>query len=276
MNMESVALSKMDRRQVLKYLGASTVGYLFFPRAVLEAQQEQRQTITKRVVPDAERIACQYDSIIPNAKPQWQTGQVLRYRTTKPEDKASGVPNVAGKGGEIVLRREAIPLEQAITIGKKMEFRGESCILIEREGTVDFPSFKGAMDRSKSYIRADGQIRYSESELTLTDGQSTSVSTNTNSGFTPISDLHFFYGYWMLALAPNFSWECLKNVSEGAVLQKLKVNGMANIGGRECFVVERTYRTESQGSEITSYWIDKTERIAIQVKTGKYTIRLVT
>jgi hypothetical protein len=65
-------------------------------------------------------------------------------------------------------------------------------------------------------------------------------------------------------------------VSEGAVLQKLKVNGMANIGGRECFVVERTYRTESQGSEITSYWIDKTERIAIQVKTGKYTIRLVT
>jgi hypothetical protein len=79
----------------------------------------------------------------------------------------------------------------------------------------------------------------------------------------------------MLALGPNFSWECSRNTSEGMVFQKLKVTGMAAIKGRECFVVERTFWTESQGSEITSYWVDKERRIAVQVEKGKHTIRLV-
>jgi hypothetical protein len=243
----------------------------------LQAQEVQSHTITKAAAADIEKAACQYDSIVANTKPRWKAGQTFRYRTTKSNAKQASLPlATTSKSGEVVLRGEPIPLQQTVTVSKSVEYGGENCVLIEREGTLDYPSpGGGARDRTKSYINAEGKIRYSESEMTVTDGHSTSVSTNRLSDFTPISDLHYFYGYWMLALAPHLSWECLSNTSEGAVFQRLKVTGMAAISGRECFVVERTYRTESQGSEVTSYWVDKEERIAVQVEKGNYTIRLV-
>jgi hypothetical protein len=268
---------KTGRRQILRYLTGGALGPLVFPRWFSQAQEVQSRTGRKAVVGNTEKAACEYDSIVPNTKPRWKAGRTFRYRTTKSDAKQAGLPiATAGKPGKVLLRGEPIPLQQTITVGKNAEFGGENCVLIERKGVLDYPSpGRGAEDQSKSYINAQGKIRYSESVMTVTDGQSTSVSTNRSSDFTPISDLHFFYGYWMLALGPDFSWECSRNTSEGMLFQKLKVTDMAALGGRECFVVERTYRTESQGSEVTSYWVDKKERIAVQVKKGNCTVRLV-
>lgn len=275
--MEESDCRKMGRRRVLKYLTGGALSSLVLPRRSSQGQEVQRRTVRKAAVAKTEKTACQYDSIVPNAKPHWKTGRAFRYRTTKSDTKQASLPIAAtSRPGEVVLRGEPIPLQQTISVGKNVDYDGEDCVLIEREGTLDYPSSGGgARDRTKSYINAEGKIRYSESEMTVTDGHSTSTSTNRSSDFTPISDLHFFYGYWMLALAPNFAWECTSDTSEGPVFRRLKVTGMAAIGGRECFVVERTYRTESQGSEITSYWVDKEERIAVRVEKGNCTIRLV-
>jgi len=275
--MEERDCRKMGRRRVLKYLTSGTLSSLVLAGRSLQAQEVQSRTVTKTAIANAERAACQYESIVPNTKPHWKTGQAFRYRTTKSDAKKPSLPLATSSGpGKVVLRGEPIPLQQTITVGKYVEYGGENCVLIEREGTLDYPSSgPGAADRSKTYINAEGKIRYSESVMTVTDGHSTSVSTNMSSDFTPISDLHFFYGYWMLALAPNFAWECLSNTSEGPVFRRLKVTGTSAISGRECFVVERTYRTESEGSEITSYWIDEEKRIAVQVEKGKHTVQLV-
>jgi hypothetical protein len=275
---------KMGRMQILKCLTCCIVGSLIFSGRILQPQEVQSQTARKKLDPKIEQAACPDDSIVPNTKPRWKAGQILRYQATKAEAKQSGLPGATiGVSGEVVLRSEPIPLQQTITVGDSRDFNGENCVSIEREAIVEnsVPSGAGqasgggAKDQSKSHINGEGKIRYSESQTTFTDGQSTSVSTNGRSGFTATSDLHYFYGYWMLALAPNFSWECLKNTPEGPVFQKLKVTGMEAINGRECFVVERTYRTESEGSHITTYWVDKEKRIAVQVKKGDYTIRLV-
>jgi hypothetical protein len=275
---------KNGRRQTFKCLAWCALGFLLFSGRLLQSREVQRQTVTKMLEPKTEKSACPDDSIVPNIKPRWKTGQTLRYQTTKAEAKPSSLPGTTtGNSGEVALRSEPIPLRQTITVGENGDFDGENCVSIEREGLVENPvpsmagqsSGGGSKDQSKSYLSAEGKIRSCESRTTVTDGQSASVSTNRMSGFTATSDLHYFYGYWMLALAPDFSWECLKNTSEGSVFHKLKVSGMETINGRECFVVERTYRTEFQGSQLTRYWVDKENRIAVQVKKGNYTIRLV-
>jgi hypothetical protein len=267
-------------RLSLKCLIWCTLGVLVRSAGIVQPQEGQPSAVTKGTELKMEQAGCQDDSIIPNTKPQWKAGQTFRYHTAIAEAMQSGLPGVSrGGSGKVVLRNEPIPLQQAITVGENSRYKGEDSVVIEREGLMEPPAGHPlgaeATDQSKSYINAEGKIRYSESQTTTTDGQNTNVNKNRISEFAATSDLHYFYGYWMLALTPKFSWECVRDRPEGPVLQKLRVTRMETLDGRECFVVERTYRNESQGSQLTTYWIDKNQRIAILVKRGTHTIRLI-
>lgn len=270
---------RINRRQALRWIIRS---HVFF--ALSRTQLWPKEGASQGREANVEKEGCPYDSIVPNTKPIWKAGQVFRYETTKTQAMKPSPPTaMTGRSGQIVLTDDPIPLQQTIIVDESSDFSGEKVVSIRREGIVDIPipssngqaSKAGVKDQSKSYVNAHGRIRYTESKWTMTIDQSTSVSTNKQVEIPPVNDLHYFYGYWMLALGPNFSWECLKDTPEGSVFEKLKVTGLESVNGRACYVVERTVRTSRDGSRITTYWIDKEDRIALQVKKGIYTIRLV-
>ena len=284
MNPEKSGDRKPTQRHMLKSAALMALAAFSFSGAILRPQQVKQKTVSRQLAADSDQGSCQEDKIVPNVKPQWKSGQTFRYETTKTENtKSAASGEMRGASGEIILKSEPLPIRQTITIGGNTEYSGENGLFIQREGVLENPmastseqtSGEGWKDKSKSFVNAKGKIRYCESETTMTIGESTSVSTNSSSGFSASSDLHYFYGYWMLALTPDFSWECLKNSQGDQVFIKLKVTGIENLNGKECFVVERTYRKEPEESQITTYWVDKANRIAVQVKKGNYVIRLV-
>jgi hypothetical protein len=253
------------------------------PREGSRPRQIERTTVNKEIQTGLPTSPCQEDAIKPNVQLQLKGGQIFRYETIKAGMSQPAASGTKSASGRIVLSGEPIPFKQTIKIGGTSDYEGERCLSVEREALLANPSAlssgsasdRASKDRSRSFISLEGKIRSWESETTVTDGQSTSVNTNTESDFPASRDLHYFYGYWMLALAPGFSWECLKTTSEGQTFKKLRVTGMERIGGRECFVVERTTRTEAGETDITTYWVDKDKRIAVQVKKGGYVIRLL-
>jgi len=273
----------MRQKQGIKIATLMALGIFSFSEMVLRSQPVRQKTVSNQIVTGSDQGGCQEGKLVPNVKPRWKKGQTFRYETIKTEKTKSAAPqDRRGAPGQVVLKSEPFPFQQTITIGENAENSGEPGLYLRRDGVLENPMIPmseqtpdgGLKDKSKSFINAEGRIRFCESETTMTFGGSASVSQNSSSGFTESSDLHYFYGYWMLALTPDFSWECLKNSPKDRVSIKLKVTGMENLNGRECFVVERTYRKDSEESQIITYWIDKVHRIAVQVKKGNFAIRL--
>ncbi|MEW6457200.1 MAG: hypothetical protein AB1410_10875 [Acidobacteriota bacterium] len=274
--------TKFCRRKVLKALFIGVLSLIPIPK--LLSQQTEKRQLKKQVKINSGVEPCNEESIVANIQPQFKIGQTFKYKAIRTDKKLP--EDVVGKQvapGKIVLTSEPIPIEQTIKIEGYEEYKDEKCFLIKREAILENPVLQFASEipektveeKTTTYINEAGKILYSESKTILKEGQSTSVSTNKVHSLPFSADIYYFYGYWMLALSQDFSWECLQNTPKEQILRSIKVKGNERINGKNCYVVEKLFRAESTGSEIITFWIDLKNRVAIQVKKGNSIIKLI-
>ena len=262
----------VSRRHILTILSLGIMDILLrtpsYPK-----MQTKRTTVTS---PGEE--PCDESSFVVSMKPTFQAGQTYKYRSHTVKDSA---PRGTGKQktpeGKIFLEGEPFPMEQSITIADYRRRDGSTCFMVTRTAVVENPVYsdnpataeRNSEESSTSYISPAGKILSTESTLVIKEGQSTSKSTNTNSDLPPSSCLHYFFGYWMLALSSDFKWECRRTSPEGAPsLRTITVKRIEKVNNRDCYVVESVLRKKPDDIVMTTYWVDVRQRVAMQVKKG--------
>ena len=224
---------------------------------------------------------CDEKRILPNVKIQFKIGEKFKYKASIVGGSSSqSIEAKEEAPGRFVIEGESMPLTQTITIAMEKKYGGEPCFVVERKGIVKNPLSSSTNMRSEvrslSYVSRAGRILYSEDTEIIKNGESTSESTNSSSDLPANATLHYFFGYWMLALAKDFSWECERTTPEGVhSFRSIKVKGKEKLNGRQCFIVEDLHRRESKGTMITTYWIDTQKRISIQVRKGNLLLKRV-
>ena len=226
--------------------------------------------------------ACDEKDLKAVSSPFFKDGQVFEFRSTRVEDGSSAAAGREMEPGKVVLHRELFPLSQTIRTGGLIDYQGRKCRVLERTAIIESPLATGgakgpqktAEEKTTAYIGPDGRIRYSRAEMSVTDEGSQSVSTNEMTDLALSSEIHYFYGYWMLALGPKFQWECVSERDGKPMRRTIAVKGMEKIGGRDCFVVVKTVQTEG-GSESVMFWVDAATRTAVQTRFGGWLMKRV-
>jgi hypothetical protein len=226
--------------------------------------------------------SCEEKDLKAASLPFFKEGQVFEFRSTRIEETTAAAAGGEVEPGKIVLHRELFPLSQTIRTGGLVDYQGEKCRVLERTAVVESPLAmrnpkvpeKTAEEKTTIYIGPDGRIRYCETKMIVMDGESRNVNTNQMTDLALSAEIHYFYGYWMLALAPKFQWECVSEREGKPTRQTIAVKRMEKIEGRDCFVVEKTVHTEA-GSETVVFWVDAATRTAVQTRSGAWLMKRV-
>lgn len=264
---------RLKRRKFLESAFASVIT-LCVPQ--FSTSQETKESVTR-----LKEGECDEKQILPNVKPQFKIGETYKYKSSIM--KGSSSQSIEAKEeapGRFVIDGESMPRTQTITIAKEKKHAGEACFVIERKGIVENPLSSSTNMRSEvrsvSYVSKAGRVLSSEDTEIIKSGQSTSESTSSSSDLPASATLHYFFGYWMLALAKEFSWECQRASSDGEPsFRSIKVLRTERLIGKECFVVEFLQRRGSKGTAVTTFWVDTKERVSLQVRKGNVTMKRI-
>ena len=270
-----VTVMKISRREAIGTIMIGAFGLFLGPNLAFIGQHTTQKA-------DSTLKPCDKTEMTTSARLGLTTGESMKYTSASGKNKELGQSTTQQSNGRIVISGEPIPIEQTLTVVGTKVYKGQRCLELKQEASIANPAAKDdsppderkARLSATAYINENGKILYTESELVTKVGNNTSVSMSKGTELPDYSTLHYFYGYWMLALDKDFTWRCLEDEEDGTkAIESFQVTGMERIAGHDCFVVE--YK-EIVGDKVTltTYWVDVKKRIARQVKLEDTTLKL--
>ncbi len=232
---------------------------------------------------DQVEVPCDKASFSANARPHFKIGQIFRYKTfDQYQVHDTRIATKSVSPDKIVMKGRYLPLDQTIRVEGRKTHGNENCFVIQIKGTEENPLYeagskgteKTSAVTSTAYVNDAGKVLYYESKVVIVQGANTSMSISRNEDPPAYFTVHYFYGYWMLALHGNFLWECKSNDADGPLSMSLRVVGREKVDGNDCFVVQWTETRTKTQTEV-EYWVDSKERIVRQVAMGGVVLRRI-